>query len=238
MFNAWLRISLLVLLLVLVAVGLAACGSASSSSTSPGSAGETSSGGAAAPGSSGSKEPGGGENSSGGTRSAGKGDGTAAKPPSEPEFTPRPHHDSGGGATQYEAKGGDNSIEEFGDEPSSGEFAQAAQTLHEYLDARAARAWGAACQRLAKSAAEELVQQLGAAPGSGRPTCATTLAVLSAPLPPRVLREAAVADVGALRAEGDRGFLLFDGAHGSFFMPVRREDGNWKVTAIAASPLP
>lgn len=153
-------------------------------------------------------------------------------------FAPRPHHDSGGGSKQYETRGGDNSIQEFGAETSGSEFAAAAKVMHEYLDARAERAWAAACRRLSPMIAEELVQNVGSAPGGGRPSCAATLAGLSAALPPAVLRKAAAADVGAVRIEGDRAFVIFHGSPGNYFMPLLREGGIWKVTAIAASPLP
>lgn len=156
----------------------------------------------------------------------------------EPAFQPRTHHDSGGGSQQFEAKGGDSSIQEYGNEPSRSEFEEAAAVLHEYLDARAAGAWRVACQKLAPAAATELVRQLGPATGEAKAGCAQILAGLTAGLPPSALREAAVADVGALRAEGNRGFLLFRGARGqNYFFPMVREWGHWRAAAIAASPL-
>src|SRR6476659_1017933 len=68
-----------------------------------------------------------------------------APPAPEPRFTPRAHHDSGGGSQQFITKGGDNSIQEFGSEPSASEFEQAATVLQGALDARAVGAWRVAC---------------------------------------------------------------------------------------------
>jgi hypothetical protein len=153
------------------------------------------------------------------------------------DFAPPTHHDSGGGAKQFETDGGDNSIQEFGAETSSEEFSEAAATLHAFLDARAARAWAAACERLAPLFAESLVKELGPGRGAGS-SCAEVLAGLTGPVPAATLREAAVADVGSFRVEGDRGFILFRDAEGqAYFMPMAREGGRWKVAAIAASPL-
>jgi hypothetical protein len=152
------------------------------------------------------------------------------------DFTPPPHQDSGGGSAQFEAEGGDNSIQEYGSEPSSAEFAEAAAALHAYLDARAAHAWAAACEYLATGMREALIQQL--ASGGGKSSCAAILASLSAGVPDSALREAAAVDAGALRGEGDSGFLLLHGAHGvDWFVPMAREGGTWKVAALAPSAL-
>jgi hypothetical protein len=152
-------------------------------------------------------------------------------------YTPRPHHDSGGGAGQFETKGGDNSIEEFGNEAGGSELAEAATALHGYLDARAAGAWAAACEYLADGVSRQLSQLAGKGGGEA-PSCAQILAGLSGGLPPAALRQAALADVGALRVEGERSFLLFHGSEGSdYFIPTVSEGGNWKVAAIAPSPL-
>jgi hypothetical protein len=152
-------------------------------------------------------------------------------------FSPPEHHDSGGGSAQFEAKGGDNSIQRYGGEVSAAEFTAAAAALHAYLDARAARAWAAACSYMRAG----LTSQLAAMSGGGgkKMPCAKVLAALSAGLPPQALREAAVADAGALRANGQTGFLLFKGAHETdYFMPMAREDGEWKVGALAPSAMP
>jgi hypothetical protein len=154
-------------------------------------------------------------------------------------FTPKPHHDSGGGAHQFATKGGDNSIQEAGSEAGESEFDQASVALHTYLDARAAGAWRDACSVLAPSVAESLSQLSAQARAGHKPlSCPPLIAALSAGVPPVALREAAQADVGALRVNGDGGFLLFHGPGGTeYFMPMAKEGETWKVAAIAASPL-
>jgi hypothetical protein len=201
------------LLLVALALGISACGSGSSETTS------------------------------GTTAATGNGAGASEEVSEQkrPAGSEKKHESSGSGAEQFESKGGDNSIQKFGSEVRGAELDETAAVLHAFLDARAARDWAAACERLSAVVAEQLVAQLGAAQGNGgdsEPDCATVLAKLVDAVPNAGLREAAVADIGAFRAEGDHGFLLFHGADGgAYFMPMAREDGRWKVAAVAASPL-
>lgn len=159
--------------------------------------------------------------------SAGQGDGSGTAP--EPEEMPESHSDSGGGSAQFRSRG-DNSVQETGSEAGDSEFEQAAATLHGYLDAQAAGRWKAACSYMG-SDFRASVEQLGGA-------CAAALEALSGGLPPATARDAAVADAGALRIDGNQGFLLFHGAHSrDFFMPMAREGGSWKIAALAASEL-
>lgn len=141
---------------------------------------------------------------------------------------------SASGAAAFEAKGADNSIQESGSEAPASELDSAATALHGYLDARAAADWGKACSFMASPVAASLSQLTGEKGSS----CAKTMKALSAGLPAAALKEAAIAEVGALRVKGDSAFLLFHGAHGSdYFIPMAREGSAWRVAAIAASPL-
>lgn len=142
------------------------------------------------------------------------------------------------GTAQFETKGTDNSIQESGSEAGPAELAEAATVLHAYLDARAAGSWAAACKYLAPGVTAQLAQLASQGGGEKAPGCTALLGAFSAAVPAAALREVAVADVGALRVEGESGFLLFHGAHGvDYFIPLRREGGRWKVAAIAPSPL-
>jgi hypothetical protein len=152
-------------------------------------------------------------------------------------FTPPSHRDSGGGSAQFERKGADNSIQEAGSEAAASELQAAAAVLHAYLDARAAGAWGAACSQMTNGVAAQLAQ-LGVG-GEGDARCPELLAALSGGLPPAALREAAIADVGALRVDGAGAFILFHGARNTdYFMPMARQSGEWKIAALAPSPIP
>ena len=80
---------------------------------------------------------------------------------------------------------------------------------------------------------------MAAAAPAVRQGCAATLAALSGKSPTSTLREAAIADVGSLRSEGDRAFLIYRGAEEqrSTRSPMAREDGEWKVASLAGVPL-
>jgi hypothetical protein len=151
----------------------------------------------------------------------------------------RAHHDAATGAASFETKGGDNSIQESGSEAGASEVSQAAAALHGYLNARAAGEWSKACSYMAAGVTAQLSQlTAGGAAGKKAPPCAKLLAGFSAGVPAAAMREAAEADVGALRVEDESAFLLYHGAHSTdYFMPMSRESGHWKVAAIAPSPL-
>lgn len=155
------------------------------------------------------------------------------------EFTPKQHEDSGGGSDQFRVKGGDNSVQEFGAEADTEEFDEAAVTLHNFLDARAAGAWASACRHIAASVVDSLQELATQAQRLKGSDCAAILARLTNPAAKGLMREEAeAADVGSLRIEGERAFVLFRGPEGEVLaMPMAREDGAWKVAALASTPL-
>lgn len=226
----------LALCLAVAALALGGCGSDSSGSTSFGGTASTAAATGASKGS--SKQAGGESSGSQGQQPQHKQPKPAETHPKEPaHFKPPTHHDSGGGVKPFESKAGDNSVQESGEEASSDDLAEAAATLHAFLDARAARAWKVACAQMSSAVVEELVSQLGSSTGK-QAGCAGVLYSLTAAVPDGALRKSAAADVGALRVEGDHGFILFRGPGGQkFFMPMVQEGGHWKVAAVAASPL-
>jgi hypothetical protein len=153
-------------------------------------------------------------------------------------FVPKQHDDSGGGSAQLRTKGGDNSVQEFGQEADASERDEAATALHNFLDARAVEDWENACSLLAqevRESLEELAAQGGQAEGT---SCAGLLAKLTnrAALP-ALRSEAAQADVGSLRIERDRAFILYRVGDTVFTVPMAKEDGSWKVASLAGTPL-
>ncbi|HET8567045.1 MAG TPA: hypothetical protein VFL77_11290 [Solirubrobacterales bacterium] len=169
--------------------------------------------------------------------------GAASPEPSKPvpkfgkEGSAAPH----GGASEFETKGGDNSISHYGGEARQSELAEAAKVLHTYLNARAANDWRGVCAQLSTSVMASLTKA-GIAPeakSGGGPGCAAILARLFPTLSGAIAREAAEAEVGAFRVKGSRGLLLFHGLHGvPFFIAMKREGGHWKLAAPAPSELP
>lgn len=240
----------------LLAVGLAACGandSTTQSSAAQSGAGATSKAqgqASQAAQQTGQKE----EASSQGSKQAGESSKTdnataagspqsAAERRSVSEFVPKQHSDSGGGAKQFQVKGGDNSVQEFGQDASSSEFEAAATALHNFLDARAAQNWAAACSFLASGVADSLEHLAERSKQGGEKSCAEILASLTpeseVTAPAGLLvKEAKVADVGALRVEGDRAFIIYTGLEGTVMaLSMEKEGDAWKVGSLGAVPL-
>jgi hypothetical protein len=145
---------------------------------------------------------------------------------------------SGGGSGQFQTKGGDNSIQEFGDESDESELQDAAEVVHGFYVSRAEEKWETACSYLAKSNIEQLEQLANQATQSKGADCATVLKAFTRPLPAAVEREITTVDAGSLRREGEQGFLIYYGAgHVKYAMPLREEGGSWKVTALSGTTL-
>jgi len=144
---------------------------------------------------------------------------------------------SGGGSAQYRVKGGDNSIQEFGDESDESELDEAATALHGYLVARAEEDWPAACSDLAKSVKDQLQSLASRSQDLSGEGCPSTLQALTPQLPPAVLRESTIVDAGSLRVEGERAFLIYRGAEGATYTVLMVPEDGWKVGSLAATPL-
>jgi hypothetical protein len=217
--------------LLLVAVGLAACGGSGDDSSS-----KTTEAGAQkqAPG-----KPSGASAKSGEEDKSSSGGEAQSAGPKASEFVPKHHSDSGGGSAQFKVKGGDNSVQEFGEEAGSSEFDAAAAVVHDFLDARAEGNWAATCKYLSKGTIESL-EQLAAQSKTGEDTsCGSILAALISPKAKSALEtEAEKADVGSLRVEGERAFVIYTGIEGATMaISMTNEGGEWKVAALAGSPL-
>jgi hypothetical protein len=155
------------------------------------------------------------------------------------DFVPRKHEDSGGGAEQFRVKGGDNSVQEFGAEAEPSEFEAAAQALHNFLDARAAGDWDAACEYMSRSTVASFEQIAARSEQGSSASCGEIVEGLINPNAKQALKEEAEkADVGSLRIEGEQAFLIYTGTEGTVLaMPMADESGQWKVASLAGTPL-
>jgi hypothetical protein len=145
---------------------------------------------------------------------------------------------SGGGSGQFRTKGGDNSIQEFGDESDESELQEAAEVVHGFYVSRAAEEWDQACSYLAKANVEQLEQFANQSANSKGADCPTVLKAFTQPLSASVEREITTVDAGSLRREGEQGFLIYFGAgHVKYAMPLREEGGSWKVAALSGTTL-
>lgn len=147
---------------------------------------------------------------------------------------------SGGGSAQFEVKGGDNSVQEYGSEAEETELREAAEVVHSFYVARVAEEWARACAFLSKRTVEGFQQLAAQSPKLKGKDCAPLLAALTEPLSRSLQHAATTVDAHALRHEGDQGFLIYTGPpHETVYsIPLNLEGGKWKVGAVSASALP
>jgi hypothetical protein len=223
--------TLAALVALLLLVGLVGCGGGEGSDSTAAKVGageSTASDGASKQ--NGSKGDGEGKSGSGGEQTREPGDAS--------EFEPKHHSDSGGGAEQFKVKGGDNSVQEFGEEADASEFEAAATVLHNFLDARAEGNWAAVCQYFSKSTVESFERLASRTEQGGDTSCGAVLAGITNPNAQAALKsEAEKADVGSLRTEGDQAFLIYTTDSTILAIPMADEAGTWKVAGLAGTPL-
>lgn len=146
------------------------------------------------------------------------------------------HEDSGGGSEQFRVAGGDNTIQEFGEEASDAEFEAVATALHGYLDARADRDWETVCGYMSRELAESMEALAAKSEKVDGTSCAAAQEALSIAVPNANREKAAEADIGSVRVEGEDAFAIYHGDKGvSFAMPMASEGGEWKVASLSAT---
>ncbi len=223
----------------LVALSLAACGGSDSSSTAGSTAVET---GGPDNGSGGGTE---GENDAGEgqPQQGASGDGSGKKSSGTTGYTAAevetPLNVSGGGSGQFRSKGGDNSIQEFGEEQGESELQEAAEAVHGFLVARATGEWTKACGYLSKAMNEQLEQLAASSTSLNDKGCASFLQAFTSELPASAWREATAVDAGSLRQEGDQAFLIYYGEPDktAYAIGLAVEDGEFKVGALTGTAL-
>jgi hypothetical protein len=226
------------------ALVLAACGGGSgdaSSSSSSSVTTEASRQNQIQPSSPGSEKSSGGQSHGGqGQEKAKDGQGGSAESREGRRHVPvAPLEVSGGGSAQFHVKGGDNSVQDYGEEAGKAELRQAAAATHSLLVAGVRGEWARACSLLSADEREKL--EKGAAQSSlvGK-GCASALAAVTQPVPGSLAREITRVDAASLRREGEQAFLVYVGAPEAtvYAMPLRLEGGIWKPAAISGSALP
>jgi hypothetical protein len=238
-------------ILVSLALVLAACGGDDSTTTagsggggatageggSKSRGGSSGEGGSKAQGDGGSKAQGGEKGQGGGKPGSSQSGGGGGEGGSEVD--PAPLKVSGGGSAQFRVKGGDNSIQNWGEESDEAQLRAAAEAVHDFYVARAREDWAGACAYQARSMVEQLEQFAGQSKEAKKPSCATLLEALTRhPLPAATWRETTVVDAGSLRVGEEHSFLIYRGAERTVYaMPLDNEDGAWKLTLLSPTPL-
>ena len=146
---------------------------------------------------------------------------------------------SGGGSAQFRTKGGDNSIQEFGEEQGESELQEAAEAVHGFFVARATGDWTKACNYLSKQMSEQLEQLAASSTSLKDKGCPSFLQAFTSELSAATWREATAVDAGSLRQEGEQAFLIYYGEPDKtvYAMPLKVEDGEFKVGALSGNAL-
>jgi len=145
---------------------------------------------------------------------------------------------SGGGSGQFRSKGGDNSIQNYGEESDESELREVAEIVHGFYVSRAEERWDKACSYLAKSNVEQLEQLASQSPQFKGKGCAPILEAFTRPVPASISREITTVDAGSFRHDDEQGFLVYRGAENTVYaMPLRSEDGVWQVAALSGSAI-
>lgn len=164
----------------------------------------------------------------------GEEDGTVA-----PESAPSAAAPTQGGSKAGEgepSRGGEASIEDFGEEAEGSERAAILDAFSAYLNALAGKEYAAACSYLAASVHSSL-RQFVPAPLKAK-GCPALLPRLLAPTAPAIAREQAEGKIAKVRIDADRAFVVFHAPGAKLYqLPMAREDGGWKSTLVAASVL-
>jgi hypothetical protein len=145
---------------------------------------------------------------------------------------------SGGGSDQFRTKGGDNSIQEFGEESGESELQEAAEAVHGFYMTRAEGDWAGACSYLSKAMREQLEQLAASSTELKDKRCPAFLEAFTSPLSAAEWREITTVDAGSLRHEGEQAFLIYYGADKTVYaMPLKQEEGGFKVGALSGDAL-
>lgn len=143
------------------------------------------------------------------------------------------------GSASFRVPGGDNSIQNFGEEPDESQLEEAEAVLADFLEARAKGDWSGMCANLAESAVAPLEDLASRSPQFKGAGCAAILKALLAKSPGPSRVNTMSTGLASLRVEGERAFALYHGSDGNdYFMLMVDEDGDWKAGALAPSEFP
>jgi hypothetical protein len=135
-------------------------------------------------------------------------------------------------------KGSDNSIQTFGEEADDEQAALIAESARGFFKAQANKKWKDACFYLATDVKEQLAQIASQAPEPIPTDCPSLLEQLGQGVPNSARKQAAKVRVRNVRVEDEQAFVLYIGARRKWYaVPVRDEDGDWKVGAMAGVPI-
>lgn len=138
----------------------------------------------------------------------------------------------------FRAPGGDNSIQEYGEEQDAEERAEAMKPIVALYRALESGDWTAVCStHLSKPNVEQIRLLAEKSPQIKGADCAEVLGNLNRTTGMRG-PDTPDGEIVAFRTEDDTGFALWWGIDGKgYAMPLKSEEGAWRLTALAPTPL-
>jgi hypothetical protein len=183
---------------------------------------------------------------SGGDGAGGSGGGEAGKGAGSADIDfsgPPVRHDhpepvDGQRSDPFRTPGGDNSIQEYGEEQDSEERAAAMKPIVALYRALESGDWTTVCStHLSRPNVEQIKLLAEKSPQIEGSDCAAVLGGLNQTTGMRG-PDTPDGEIVAFRTEGDTGFALWWGIDGKgYAMPLKSEDGAWMLTALAPTPL-
>jgi hypothetical protein len=143
---------------------------------------------------------------------------------------------SAGGSDQFRDKT-DSGLLDFGEESDEAEREEAADIVHGFYSARAREDWPTTCTQLSGAVLAKIEHLATSATELEDTSCPSFLKTFTR-LTARERRESTVIDAGSLREQGAQGFLIYYGPREVVYaMPLRKEDGAWKVDSLSSKLL-
>jgi hypothetical protein len=144
---------------------------------------------------------------------------------------------SGERSSSFRTPGGDNSIQEFGEEAGASERAAATKTITTFYSASANQEWAVICGLISSKNKAQLQLFSEKVPKLNGKGCTEVLQLVTPknqPRPPETID----GQVISLRVEDDISFALYHGVDGkNYAFPLKEEEGEWKLTGLAPTPL-
>ena len=144
-----------------------------------------------------------------------------------------------GGADELIRPFDEDSAQEFGDDASGAERAQASSEVESYMRARQAGDQQGACAALSTTAKGHLSALAQAVEGVGEgESCVAIFTEIDESTPASVRANTMTGPISELRVEGARGVALYNGKESTnYAIHMEREGGAWKVAMLAPYPI-
>jgi hypothetical protein len=199
---------------------------------------EGSGGGNGSSGGSGGGNGNGSSGGSGGGGSSGVSRGAGFRFSGEPVKHDHPAPEEGSRSDGFRVPGGDNSIQEYGQEQDAGERAAAMQPIAALYRALYSGDWNEVCDTYLSANNVKQIELLAEkSPKLKGQRCADVLSGLNQ-TPGVKGPDTPDGGVVSFRTEGDTGFAIYWGIDGKgYAFALKSEGGSWKLTSLAPTPL-